>query len=699
MHTCLLSGANLHAVIFTKDAIQLPLSALRSSIPFFSHSFPRCEIFGVVWICKSRKDTSYYVFGMSGIATHAKIQLQHALTCTLRLMAVCVQALEDMLNHDSEFVQIRGSELLNKIIRNPHVKRRLLTHPLLPVLITSLTSVDSAYGDATREGVCDALRRFSGNAASVNMEYRTAMLDLGFLPAAVALLSSAAEGTRRAAMEAITSMACLPIVQQQAASMQAIPLLVEEFGHTRASGNILAATCRALASLCKQCQNNRFEACRLGALASLAALLQWEAPQEAPEPEEPPARKPLRAGLAPAEAAQGAFREALKFGKRAESAKAVLISARVRASIQKQRAREVLEKRAHKTMLVRTAAAEAISALLDCAGCRRSYIGLNSHHFDLQGRRLPLPSMAHAYSCPFHIKCKAVVDQVSACENILQHVSDMLSNSNVPTRCAGALLLAALAVGSPRFGVCHASERVRNFSLQNNVLENLLSMLTAAELTSLSEKAAQQFAAARALAALAVMQDIKRKCCSMGFLRPLGSMLFSTYGRVKGAAAVALARLSGTDSLCFYWNKQTNATFWDVPQDVVYVQSINGLEKLADEDVTYDETKKVFWVRGIMKPYERILYCDMLTSIAPVQYGAHQGMVTLKADNKMYSRQVTAPFTPVEGDLVQACYSSAFQVKFELLAGRSGRHFRHVPFTNLRLRGEPAIVRSQRHAR
>ena len=45
------------------------------------------------------------------------------------------------------------------------------------------------------------------------------------------------------------------------------------------------------------------------------------------------------------------------------------------------------------------------------------------------------------------------------------------------------------------------------------------------------------------------------------FVRPLVKMLFSTYGRVKGTAAVALARMTSSDHLCFWWHRSVLYTF------------------------------------------------------------------------------------------------------------------------------------------
>eukprot|EP00961_Rhodomonas_salina_P284807 3848901-Rhodomonas_salina.3 len=125
-------------------------------------------------------------------------------------------------------------------------------------------------------------------------------------------------------------------------------------------------------------------------------------------------------------------------------------------------------------------------------------------------------------------------------------------------------------------------------------------------------------------------------CCKAGFIRPLVDMLYTTFGKVKGAASVALAKLSASDEIYFFFHRQTERTYWDRPQELVSVTKADGTqEQLGDDEVQWDGVRHGFWVRGILKPIERHPFSDMLVAAVPVRSGPHKGELRLKADSKV----------------------------------------------------------------
>jgi hypothetical protein len=94
---------------------------------------------------------------------------------------------------------------------------------------------------------------------------------------------------------------------------------------TSTTGPVLASVCRALSRLCKANAPNRFEVLRNKGTEYLPQLLTWVPAKTTVRPTSKPSAADLgpekRAGIAPAQAAQGAFREALKkLGKKSMSA-------------------------------------------------------------------------------------------------------------------------------------------------------------------------------------------------------------------------------------------------------------------------------------------------------------------------------------------------------------------------------------------
>lgn len=230
--------------------------------------------------------------------------------------------------------------------------------------------------------------------------------------------------------------------------------------------------------------------------------------------------------------------------------------------------------------------------------------------------------MSTAYACTHHDQCKLCVRGIAQHEHVLPSLLALAKSDAPSLRCSAALCLAAMSVGAPHHGVCKVGEAVREFALKEGVLPILFNMMNPGPAVDKGIATSLQFSAARALADLAVSDSIKVEACRSGFLREICGMLFSTYGLVKGCAAVAFARLASSDKLVFWWDKNTNHTYWDMPDDLLRIASAasdTGYVDLAEEDVMYDEVKKCYWVRGVMKPYERLFYKDMLTAVVQVQ--------------------------------------------------------------------------------
>lgn len=249
--------------------------------------------------------------------------------------------------------------------------------------------------------------------------------------------------------------------------------------------------------------------------------------------------------------------------------------------------------------------------------------------------------MSTAYACTHHDQCKLCVSGIAEHKDVLPSLLSLAQSDVSSLRCSAVLCLAAMSVGAPYHGVCKIGESVREFALKEGFLPILYSMIRPGPAVDKGVATSLQFSAARALSDLAVSDDIKVEACKSGFLREICGMLYSTYGRVKGCAAVAFARLASSDTLVFWWDKNTNHTFWDMPDDLVRIASAaspTGYVDLAEEDVMYDEIKKCYWVRGVMKPYERVCYKDMLTAVMQVKPQPLPVLDSTEVCSRMFTR-------------------------------------------------------------
>ena len=125
-----------------------------------------------------------------------------------------LEALEEMLTHESPHVQECSGRLLKRLFRNPRIKTMACEHSILEAL-TLAASAEGERDDAVRAMACDAMCTLSGNAVSINMPQRASLLEHGLVASAVDLLSCTTQVARRAAADTIANLAVLPHVQDE----------------------------------------------------------------------------------------------------------------------------------------------------------------------------------------------------------------------------------------------------------------------------------------------------------------------------------------------------------------------------------------------------------------------------------------------------------------------------------------------------
>lgn len=532
-----------------------------------------------------RKDTFFMVCRsgetMYSMLTNANAQSEFICLNGMEVIEMLLEAQE------TEIRKMAGSLLL-RLLGNPRNKANFKKSPLF---LKSLEHVKTDADMDVRRSLCEALNAFAGNQASVNTEFKTALYGAGFMEALLRMLQDARIGnagvkTRTIAAKSLANICSILSVQNDIQSMGFIDVLVSLLQSK--SAEEVEATTRVIARAVRYHVPNRQSACRAGLVKVLANCIKWQ-----PEPD---------------------------FESSAEgSSKPPPLPNKDRIKMS--------------TAHVGAAAMDALCALLECPDCRRTYQGTRSVDITIQGSSLEMPSIIKLYDCPHREVCLACAQDASECK-ILDMVIDMLSAPEDMLRNSSAQLLGALAIGVPCHGQCDLSNFACKQVLERGALKSLLKMLCAKDAFDMGRAAAEQFAAARAIDSLATHDKIRYVCCKSGFIKALVDMLFSTLGRIKGSAALALARLCASEHLHFFYNTMTQKTYWDQPDDLTFAIKLDeSREYFAPEDVVRDVVRSGYWVRGLFKPFERVNYCDMLVDCQLIKHGQRAGMHTMKADN------------------------------------------------------------------
>ena len=514
-----------------------------------------------------------------------------------------LQAMLKLPNAQADFIFLGGMEVLDALLDSQEVQTRKIPGMLLVGVLLNprnkkdfknsrlfekcLLILETDPDMDVRRTLCEALRTFAGNNASVNIEYKTILHEKGFLKSLRALLQDQRTDklgfkTRTSASKSICTMCSIVAVQNDIHTLGFMDMLVPLLIGPSAQQVVAAAS--AISCAIRYHVPNRKAALNAGLVALLAKSLHWE-----PD--------------------HGKIEGAIGNGK----------------TLKKDNIR------------VRSAAADTLSALLECPHCRRTYQGTRTLETTIQGKILQIPSIVKIYDCPHREVCSLCAQAAADC-NILAVVLKMLNAPDAPLRNSAAHLLCALSIGAPFHGYCEFSERVCEEVLEHDALPALLKMMRAKDAFDSGRAASEQFAAARAIDSLATRDKIRYECCQSGFIKALVEMLFSTLGRVKGSAALALARICASDSLCFYYNPQTEKTFWDIPNDLTHVEKPDGSkDEFAVEDVAYDTARRGYWIRGVFRPFEKVPYCDMLVNTDQVKHGPTAGKHKMKADASVFT--------------------------------------------------------------
>lgn len=515
-----------------------------------------------------------------------------------------------MLDSDSAEVRALAGKLLDKLVRTSRNKEAFIESGYVERVVKMIgTDVDFKV----RQSMCAVLTTFAGNEALVNNEYKGMLYKMDFVARLFPLLEAESQPMRRVAAEALASMSVLPALQENVVEHGLIAKVIE---FLRSEDRRLVSAGAAFMQRATRLHTvNRRAAHSEGAIPLLVKLLSWTHPRvELPVPKKTIQKKPdgeKRQTLS----AHIQRSESLQEGDPAFEAAQTLASKRQAA--------------------VRGLAAAALTSILECSFCRRTYQGRRGGNLVLQGVDLEMPSVADVYTCPHWDVCDMCAN-ASHDAGVVERAMELLGSENDRLRSNAALLVSSLGVGAPVGGSCRWSTRVTTKILEQDHLLCLLRMVQAANVYDPGRAADEQYAAARAIAAVAVTDEVRMACCKAGFIRPLVDMLYTTFGKVKGAASVALAKLSASDEIYFFFHRQTERTYWDRPQELVSVTKADGTqEQLGDDEVQWDGVRHGFWVRGILKPIERHPFSDMLVAAVPVRSGPHKGELRLKADSKV----------------------------------------------------------------
>jgi hypothetical protein len=425
-----------------------------------------------------------------------------------------------------------------------------------------------------RAAVLRALAALAGNDALVNLDYKAKLLDGGVVQAAVPLLAQHARMPAAPRLAAVTlaALAALPAAQDALCAAGAMPALVALL--TQGGRPLRAAAALCIARAARAHIGNRSALLDAGAIPALSAQL------------DPPPPAPAAAAAA-SKAPPGEGFDAEEETCRARRA----------AHARAQAARAIVDCQAR--------AADALAALLECAQCRRTYRARRPCELDLAGLRLLLPSLSDVAPCAHVSTCAELGAQALAAGAGARALA-LLSSPHAALRGGGALVLAGLATGAPTGGTCATRERVVADAVAGDALSALKAMLEADNFLDPSAAAGEHFAAARLAGALFSEDGMRLRACKAGLVRPLARLLFSTYGRVKGAAAVALARLCATDALCFWYQRNSERAYWDMPDELRRAARVDGgFEELREDEVAYDASREGYFVRGVFKARPR----------------------------------------------------------------------------------------------
>ena len=567
--------------------------------------------------------------------------------------AECMRGMLQLPNAQAEFMVLGGMQVLDTLLdaQELHVRKRpgiILVKVLLnprnkagfnksPLFFKCLDFLGRDPDMEVRRTLCEALSAFAGNDAAVNIEYKTALYESGFVQTLGALLldtrvDASGVRTRSVAAKALKTMCSIMAVQDDVHSMGLLDVLVPLLDST--SAQQIVATADVITRAVRHHVKNRQAACAGGLVKRLAKCLVWQ---------------PVPADMCEDGRAEESAHEAVSTGKHHDRDR----------------------------IKVRAAAADALASLLECASCRRTYQGTRAVEFTMQGICLCMPSVVNIYDCPHREVCVACAQGAADC-GVLDHVLDMLNAPEAALRNSAAHVLSSLAIGAPYLGgECALSAEVSQQVLEHGTLGALLKMLNAKNAFDSGGAAAEQFAAARAIDALGTRDVMREACCKTGYIKALVEMLFSTLGRVKGSAALALARLCATEDVCFFFHTQTEKTFWETPDDLKFVVKVDGTrEYFEPDDVQRDPVRKGYWVRGIFKPYERVALCDMLVNSAAVKHGPAAGMHKMKADSSIVTHQPVLDLildifkSPIYGSDVNGWAAESCAIAAEFMGNR-----------------------------
>jgi HEAT repeat protein len=530
-----------------------------------------------------RKDT-FFMVCRAGETMRTMLHLPNAQAEFLGLGGVDVLlVLLDSQEHD---VRKIPGHILAKVLLNPRNKASFKNSKCFFKCLEVLAKDTDTN---VRRTVCEALAILAGNDANVNIEYKTALYEGGFIESLRALLHDTSPGSvgvkaRTVAAKSLSTMCSVMAVQHDIQKMGLLDVLVQLL-HSTAAQQVIAIA-DVIARAVRYHIPNRRAASHAGLVKALAACMKWGGDATAAKSKLPASKK----------------HEKLRIG-------------------------------------VCASAADALSALLECPNCRRTYQGTRSVEVCVQGNSLEMPSVVNIYDCPHREVCLACGTDAAEYK-VLDIVLDMLQSEESLLRRSAAKLLGSLAIGAPYHGKCELSASVCQQALEKGALKPLFKMLCAKDAFDVGRAAAEQFSAARAIDSLAARDSMRYAFCKMGFINALVEMLFSTLGRVKGSAALALSRLCATEDLHFYYNTQTEKTYWDKPDELIYIFKPDGTrEYFEPEDIERDVVRMGYWVRGVFKPIQRIDFCDMLVETAQIKFGHGCGMHKMKADTRIVTEQ------------------------------------------------------------
>ena len=302
------------------------------------------------------------------------------------------------------------------------------------------------------------------------------------------------------------------------------------------------------------------------------------------------------------------------------------------------------------TLRAKASAAEAVASIVECFHCRRCYLDHPGSVLDLDGNALDLPSISSCLVCPDFAICSSIAECISN-TGLGEALMDLLRSTDAKAQTQAALAIAACCIGAPIMGSCRYSKHLCILCLENDALTHLAQMLRSSEIrTEAASSSSSAFAACKALSSLCIHPTIANACCSFEILHSLSLILRgSTYGKLRGAASSALARMScsgyayqaesqssSESESVFYWQSQSGRVSWSVPDELQFYLNTRG-ERVAygTDEVAYDAQRSGFWVRGVLKPYEKVPRTELLSACFEVKTGASSVQRRLKADREI----------------------------------------------------------------